>query len=90
MTKTHAIRLSDGPADGLVRIHAESSDWDEPDVRYVRRKSRRSKPNTIRLYAPEEEEDLVLVFGGVRVLIRAAEDHVEIVLQELTFRPRAA
>lgn len=86
MPNEMAIRLSDGPADELVRIHTEHTDWDEPDVRYLRRKPN-GKAKILRPQAADEDK-VVFEFGTVEVVIRAVEDHVEIVLRHL--RPRAA
>ena len=39
-----SMHLSDGPTEGLVRIHTERTDWDEPDVRYLQRKPHPATP----------------------------------------------
>ena len=86
-----AIRLSDRPADHLVRVHTERTDWDEPRVRYLRR----TRPDLghsapLRLYRPDGNEEFVLNFGKVHVHIHADEDHIRIVLREPPEAPRAA
>jgi hypothetical protein len=86
-----AIRLSDGPADQLVRIHTERTDWDEPEVRYLRRnRPGRGMPRPLRLYQPDGSEEIVMAFGNVHVRIYANEDNIQIALCEAPHPPRAA
>jgi hypothetical protein len=80
------FQLSNGPADDLIRLHAEHTDWDEPDVRYLRRKPN-GKPKTLQLYAVGPCE-AAFEFGNIEVTIRAIDDHIEIVLR--TLPPRVA
>lgn len=83
MPNEMGIRLSDGPAGQLVRIHTEQNSWDEPDVRYLRRKlSLRDGPSPLCLQNPGGSEEFVVTFGGVSVKILAGEDHIQIALSE--------
>jgi hypothetical protein len=75
------FRLSDGPVDDLIRLHAKHTDWDEPDVRYLRRKPN-GKPETLQPCAAGPHE-VAFEFGNIEVAIRAVEDHVEIALRPL-------
>jgi hypothetical protein len=72
------IRVSEGPINGHIRLHAERDDSEQPDVRYLRRK-RSEKPHAVRLHSADA--DAAFEFGNVEVVIRAVEDHVEIVLR---------
>ena len=91
MTSEMAIQLSDGPADGFVRIHTEHSDWDEPEVRYLRRdRPGRREPVPLRLHRPDDNEEVVLAMGNIHVRIHADEDCIRIALSETPHRPRAA
>ncbi|GEM_PF-3992860 len=74
-----AIRLSNGPVDELVRLHTERTDWDEPDVRYLRRKLNGAAKNPQPHAAGEDT--VVFEFGNVEVTVHAIEDHIQVVLR---------
>lgn len=83
MTQTMAIRLSEGPADRLVRLHTEHPDWDEPEVRYLRRRDDLpDRVRALRLHDPDGSEEIVLAFGDVHVCICADDDHIRIAVCE--------
>jgi hypothetical protein len=79
------FRLSDAAAADLVRLHTERYDWDAPDVRYLLRKKAGKHPPVPPHHA---DEDVVFLFCGVEVTIRAVEDHVEVHLRHVP--PRVA
>ena len=81
MATEMAIRVSNGPAKDLLRVHAEHSNWDEPAVRYLRRKPNGSA-KTDRLHL-EDNDKVAFEFGSTQVTIHAVEDHVEIVLRHV-------
>jgi hypothetical protein len=84
MPSEMAIRVSDGPTHGLVRIYTEQTAWDEPDARYLRR-----KPIGKTKSPPQEclgENQVVFEFGNVQVSLRAVNDHVEVFLCRLPVR----
>lgn len=90
MSQKMAIRLSDGPADRLVRIHTEHSEWDEPEVRYLRRREdARDRVQALKLLDPNGTEEIVMAFGNIRVRIHADDDHIRIALCEAS-APTAA
>jgi hypothetical protein len=76
-----SIRVSDGPADELVRLHTEHTDWDAPDVRYLRRRPP-GIASTLGLHTASNDR-VVFVFGSFEVTVRAVEDHIEIVLRPI-------
>lgn len=91
MTNQMAIRLSDGPVDKHVRVQTEQTGWDEPSVRYIKRKEQtHARPSPLHIHKPDSSEDHVLTFGNVQVHIHADEDQIRIVLNELHKFTRAA
>lgn len=90
MSERMAIHLSDGPADRLVRIHTEHSEWDEPDIRYLRRRGGlNERVRALRLCGVDGTEEIVLAFGGIRVRIHADDDHIRISLCDASPPPAA-
>jgi len=87
MPNEMAIQLSDGPTQELVRIHTDRSDWGEPDVRYLRRKSSGYVGSKTQKF-PERNEEFILTFGNVRMWIQAEADQIRIVLRERRSRPK--
>ena len=91
MSSEMTIQLSEGPADQLVRIHTERTDWDEPEVRYLRRnRPSQALLRPLRAYHPEGSEEIVMAFGSVHVRILADEERIQIAFCEAPNPPRAA
>jgi hypothetical protein len=82
MKRTMKIRLSDAPVPDHVRTLTERDGWDEPAVRYLRR-AQNGKP---RLYQQDAEDVLHLEFGGLDVRVQAHEDHIEVILTDVSAR----
>ncbi len=85
MMPSMMFRLSDDPMTDHVRLHTERPDWGAPDVRYLRREKASEHPPAPPHHA---DEDVVFLFCGVEVTIRAVEDHVEVHLRHVP--PRVA
>jgi hypothetical protein len=83
MHRTMTIRFTDAPVAAYVRTQTEWDCYDEPVVRYLRR-AQNGKPPSPRLAQEGAEDRLVLKFAGLEVNIQAHEDHIAVILIDVS------